>query len=441
MRPSLQRRLLALALGATLLVWVATVLFTWVDARDEIDELLDAHLAQAAALLIVQTSHEIEEIDIEHAPLLHPDARKVAFQIWENGRLRLHSVNAPSQPLAGREAGFSDRVVDRQRWRVFTSASGSGDFLIHVGERLDVRSALAEKLAKGLLLPLLLALPVLALVLWAAIRGGLRPLSSLTTAIAAREADNLAPIDDARAPREVVPLIDQLNHLFARIGQLFERERRFTADAAHELRTPVAAIKAQAQVARLAASAEARNRAIDQVGVGADRAARLVEQLLTLARLDAIDRSALQPHSLRALAAQVLADHAPAALSREVRLELVDGPETEVRCIPALVEVLLRNLIDNAVRHAGAGTVRVQVEHTPTHAVLSVKDQGRGIPEHERDKALERFYRVTGTAGGGTGLGLSIVQRIAEIHGATLRLGSGDAGKGLLVSVRFPRAG
>jgi len=437
-RPSLQRRLLALVLGATLLVWLVTVVFTWLDAREELDELLDAHLAQAAALLIVQTSHEIEEVDIEHAPLLHKDARKVAFQVWEEGRLRLHSVNAPSQPLGGPEPGFSDRVVDGERWRVFTSPSSSGEFLIHVGERLDVRSALAEKLAEGLLLPLLIALPVLALVLWAAIRAGLRPLSSLTRAVATREPDTLTPIDGARAPREVVPLIDQLNALFARIGQLFERERRFTADAAHELRTPVAAIKAQAQVARLAASEEARNHAIEQVVVGADRAGRLVEQLLTLARLDSVDRSALQPHSLRALTAQVLADQAPGALAQGVRLELMDGPDAEVRCIPALVEVLVRNLVDNAVRHGGGGTVRVAITRTTLRAVLSVTDEGPGIPDHERRRVFERFYRRSGATAGGTGLGLSIVQRIAEIHGATLELSAGDGGQGLRVTVGFP---
>jgi two-component system sensor histidine kinase QseC len=144
-RPSLQRRLLLLALGATAAVWIATIAFTWFDARHEIDELLDAHLAQAAALLIVQTAGEIEEVDVEHAPMLHRQARKVAFQVWESGRtLRVHSVNAPNEPLGTREEGFGDQVVEGQRWRVFTAWNAERDMLIHVGERSRVREELAS---------------------------------------------------------------------------------------------------------------------------------------------------------------------------------------------------------------------------------------------------------------------------------------------------------
>ncbi len=422
-----------------MLVWLVTLIVTWIDARKQIEQLLDAHLAQAAALLIVQTSHEIEEIDTEHAPLLHEDARKVAFQIWEEGRLRLHSVNAPSAALGVEQTGFSDRIVDGRRWRVFSSRSASGDFLIHVGERLEVRSELAEKLAEGLLLPLLVALPVLAIVLWAAIRGGLRPLSSLSRAVATREPDNLLPIDDTPAPREVVPLIAQLNRLFARIGQSFVRERRFTADAAHELRTPIAGIKAQAQVARLATGERARSRALDGVIAGADRAARLVDQLLTLARLDVQRGVALVPCSLRAIAHQAIAELAPAALERGIRLELSEGEDVLVAGMPDLLQVLIRNLVDNAVRHGtGATSVRVLVERQSERVVLSVVDDGAGIPEQARARVLERFFRAEGAGDGGSGLGLSIVQSIAEIHAAVLTLGAGDTGKGTQVQVRFP---
>jgi two-component system sensor histidine kinase QseC len=439
-RPSLQRRLLLLALGATAAVWIATIAFTWFDARHEIDELLDAHLAQAAALLIVQTAGEIEEVDIEHAPMLHRQARKVAFQVWESGRtLRVHSVNAPNEPLGTREEGFGDQVVEGQRWRVFTAWNAERDMLIHVGERSRVREELASDLAEGLLRPLLFALPALGVLLWLAIRGGLHPLFALRGEVAQRAPDNLVPIDGGNAPREVRPLIDQLNRLFERIRQSLERERRFTADAAHELRTPVAAVKAQAQVARIAASEDARNHALDQVVSGADRAGRLVDQLLTLARLDAVDIGRLAPHSLRPLAAQVLAEVAPAALARGVAVELADGPDAQVRCEPGLVAVLLRNLVDNAVNHAGTGTVRIDVDASRDRAILGVIDQGPGIPPQEREKVLQRFYRLESAGEGGSGLGLSIVQRVAELHGATLRLGAGEGGKGLRVEVSFPR--
>jgi two-component system sensor histidine kinase QseC len=442
-RPSLQRRLLTLALAATALVWLATIGFTWFDARHEIDELLDAHLAQAASLLIVQTAAgEIEEIDTEHAPLLDKHARKVVFQVWEEGRrLRVHSVNAPNQPLGTEAEGFSDRVVEGRAWRVFTAWDAGREHLIHVGERADVRRELENDLAKGLLGPLLLALPALGVLLWIAIRGGLRPLLGLREELARRDPENLAPIERGRAPREVVPLIDQLNRLFERITRSLERERRFTADAAHELRTPVAAIKAQAQVARMAAGEDARHHALDQVVNAADRAGRLVQQLLTLARLDAVDPGQLAPHPLRALAAGVLAEAAPSALARGVTLALTDGAEVEVRCAPELVAVLLRNLLDNAVAHAGSGSVRVDVCSEPAHAVLAVTDSGPGIPPDERAKVLQRFYRLESAGAGGSGLGLSIVQRIAEIHGATLALGAGEGGKGLRVEVAFKTPG
>ena len=442
MRPSLQRRLLLLVLGATALVWLATLAFTWRDARHETAELLDAHLAQAAALLIVQAaSGEIEEVDTEHAPMLHRHARKVAFQVWEKGReLRLHSVNAPNQPLGTRQEGFSDRVVDGQAWRVFTAWDDSHEMLVHVGERMGVRNDLADRLVGGLLAPLLLAVPALAALLWLAIRGGLRPLTGLRDQVARRDPANLAPIEDAHAPAEVVPLIEQLNRLFERIRASLERERRFTADAAHELRTPVAAIKAQAQVARVAGSDGARNHAIDQVVSGADRAGRLVDQLLTLARVDAVDLGRLAVHPLRPIAEEVLAHAAPRALAAGMTVELAEGPDPGIRCEPGLIAVLLRNLVENAIAHAGGGRVLVALTQQPAGAALSVSDEGPGIAPQDRARAMERFHRLESAAEGGSGLGLSIVQRIAELHGASVQLGAGAQGRGLRVEVTFPLA-
>jgi two-component system sensor histidine kinase QseC len=439
MRASLRGRLLALALGATVLVWSATVAVTWIDARHEIDEVMDAHLAQAATLLIVQLSEDLAEIEVEHAPLLHKEARRVAFQVWKDGeQLRLHSENAPNVALGGREEGFSDRTVDGKGWRVFTAWDPSREHLVYVGERSELRSKLAARMIAAVLAPLLIALPLLALLLWIAVRQGLRPLDSLASEVGTRAPDNLAPLDAGRAPREVIPLIERLNRLFARMAQSLERERRFTADAAHELRTPVAGIKAQAQVAQLAASAATRDHALGQVVAGADRATRLVEQLLTLARLDTADTTAFSVCRLWALAAEVIADLAPLAAARNVRLELVDGDDAVVSGIPALLQVLIRNLVDNAVRH-GATLVRVAIVSGRHGATLTVGDDGPGIPEAERAQVLERFYRLPSAGEGGSGLGLSIVQRIAEIHGAALTLGAGAGGKGLRVEIAFAR--
>lgn len=439
MRGSIKARLLALALGAVTLVWLATAVFTYFDAREELDELLDAHLAQAATLLIAQAAHEIDDLEEKHAPTLHKYARRVAFQVWEGGRLRLHSANAPDVPLAGDTPGFSDRTLGKHRWRVFTSRDARSGVVIHVGERAELRAKLAREMALNLLQPLLYALPVLALLLWIAVGRGLKPLVALRDQVASRAPDNLAPLDVAQAPAEALPLIEQLNGLFRRIAESLENERRFTADAAHELRTPVAAIKAQAQVARGAYDDATRAHALDNVITGCDRAARLIDQLLTLARLDRAQKTPLLTCRLRSLAAEVVAELAPQAVAADIRIELTEGNEVTVSGIQTLLQVLLRNLIDNAVRYSPADTtVRVNVARDDRIAHVTVTDQGPGIPEVELPKVRERFYRLLGTGQEGSGLGLSIVQRIAEIHGATLELGAGADGKGLRATVTFP---
>ena len=428
-----------LALTAIALVWLGAAAFTYHDAREEFDEVLDAHLAQAAALLAVQATHDLDELETEHAPPLHKYARRVAFQIWEKGqRLRLHSANAPQQPLASKERGFSDNTIDGKRWRVFSTWDESGDYLIQVAERTEMREELARGIAVNLLRPLWLSLPLLALLLWIAVLRGLRPLDKLGREVERREPDNLAALDASSAPREVIPLIERLNRLFARIEASLQKERRFTADAAHELRTPVAAIKAQAQVARAASGEAERLHALDNAILGCDRAAHLIEQLLTLARVDTLDRGMAEPCRLRGIAAEMIATLAPDALEKGVRLELLAGDEAVVRGNPELLRALLRNLLDNSVRHTPFGTsVQVGIDHEPGAVRLSVSDNGPGIPEPERDKVLERFYRPLGTQASGSGLGLSIVKRIAEVHGATLQMQQGSEGRGVRVTVDF----
>ncbi len=438
-RASLKQRLLALALAAITLVWVGAAAFTYHDAREEFDEVLDAHLAQAASLLVIQATHEIDELETEHTPLLHKYARRVAFQVWEKGReLRLHSANAPQQPLSNKGSGFSDTTIDGKHWRVFSTWDESGEYLIHVAERTEVREELARGIAGDLLQPMWFSLPLLALLLWGAVLRGLRPLDKLAREVGQREPDNLAALDASNAPREAVPLIERLNRLFARIDASIQKERRFTADAAHELRTPVAAIRAQAQVARAATGEVERLHALDNAILGCDRTAHLIDQLLALARIDTLDRGAAGPCELRGIAAETVAALAPAALERGVQFELLANDETTVSGSPELLRVLLRNLLDNSVRHTPPGTsVQVSITHEAGKVCLSVSDNGPGIPEEERDRVLERFYRPLGTQASGSGLGLSIVKRIAEVHGATLQMQPAGEGRGLRVTVSF----
>lgn len=304
-------------------------------------------------------------------------------------------------------------------------------------ELLELRNELAGKITFTLLFPLLVALPVLAALLWWVIATSLRPLVKLTQAVASRQPNNLAPLD-VSAPHEVTPLIERLNHLFTRIGKLIENERRFTADAAHELRTPVAGIKAQLQVAQGATDAAERNRALGNAMTGCNRATHLIEQLLTLARLENTATAALQPCPLRALAAEAIAEVAPAAVAAGIGLELREGEDISVNGLPALLQVLLRNLLDNAVRYTPAGTqVEVATGQQDGKPWLCVSDNGSGLPADELAKISQRFYRALGTSASGSGLGLSIVQRIADIHQAQLRIETGRSGAGLSITLIF----
>jgi two-component system sensor histidine kinase QseC len=279
----------------------------------------------------------------------------------------------------------------------------------------------------------------LGLFVWFSIARALKPLRAMGGQVEERKPDDLAPLRADDAPAEVAPLVRSLNALFDRVGRLIENERRFTADAAHELRTPLAALKTQAQVAQGALDDGERRRALDNVITGCDRAAHLLEQMLTLARLEPdILGGQAESCELRALALRTIADLAPAAIARKVEIELIDGEPAATDGFPGLIAVLLRNLVDNAIRYCAAGgTVRVEVAKTGDTASVSVTDDGRGIPPQERTKVGQRFYRILGTDESGSGLGLSIVRRIAEIHGASVALGEGPDGKGLRVTVAF----
>ena len=443
---SIKKRLLAMVLGTIISVWLGVAAFTYFDARHELDEVLDAHLAQAASLLVAQATHELDEIDTEHAPALHKYSRQVSFQIWDkDGQLRLHSSNAPQESLANNQdshAGFSTNDVNGQRWRVFSTWDASGEFLIHVAELADVRKALALNVVFNLLLPLLVALPLLAILLWLAVTNGLKPLVNLASEVAQRAPDNLSPLEAIAAPREVLPLIERLNELFDRIVASMENERRFTADAAHELRTPVAAIKAQGQVALGAADSAERTRALNNVILGCDRATHLIEQLLILARLDSAQNEhgngQIELCQLHELAIESVADIAPAALNKGVQIEFIGGENAVIQGIPGLLRIMLRNLIENAVRHTPSGTlVSVQTLQKGSKASIIVSDNGSGMSDDEISKVSHRFYRPLGTKASGSGLGLSIVKRIADIHGAKMQLTKNADGSGLRVTINF----
>ncbi len=444
---SLQARVLALALASVVAVWLAAAAFTWHEAQGELDELLDGHLAQAAALLIVRQVDEIEAPEDDErvdAPALHRYAPKVAFQVWRKRELVARSANAPTTPMAEIQRGFATTKIAGERWRVFAAPGRDRRVQVYVGEELDSRESILEGLLQGLIAPMLIALPLLALLLWWAVRRGLLPLRRLSQAIAEREPRTLQPIGTDAAgealPTEIAPLVDALNGLFERIATMLDSERRFTADAAHELRTPIAAIRAQAQVAQGAGGDETgRQHALAATLAACDRATRLVEQLLTLARLESSADGPGDAVDLSHVAREVLAELAPAALSRGQAVELEADAAVPVRGSATLLSVLVRNLADNALRYSPDGArVVVSVGSTQGRPVLTVEDSGGGLSDAQQQRLGERFFRVLGTAATGSGLGWSIVRRIAAVHRAEVTTGRSAALGGLSVRVAFP---
>ena len=441
---SLQGRLLVLVLGLVTAVWLATAMMTWFDVRHELDELLDSHLAQAAALLVVQQMGEVEDDDrAVDAPSLHRYAPKVAFQVFHDGRLALRSANAPGPPMIEPgehfRSGFRTVQIDGTAWRVFATHGGDRDVQVYVGEQVESRLSILWAVLRSTLWPMAVALPLLALAVWWAVYRGVAPLRRLGQTLALRRPQALDPVVVDPAPTEMVPMVDALNGLFERIGALMESERRFTADAAHELRTPIAAIRAQAQVALAEQGDAARRHALSATLEGCDRATRLVEQLLMLSRLEAGTAPATAAVELGALVRRVVAEVAPQALHKGQAIEVDAVAPCEVRGDATLLAVLVRNLVDNAIRYCPANaTVRVAVAGNDRRPQLTIEDSGPGLSEQDAKRLGERFFRVLGSGQSGSGLGWSIVRRIAGVHGAEVRVGRSRALGGLEVMVEWP---
>ena len=444
-RPSsLRGRLLLMVLGTSLAVWLTAAAATWFDVRHELDELLDGHLAQAAALLVAQQVPEFEDERVD-APVLHRYGRRVTFQVFHEGRLALRSPFAPDEPLVGDGSrpisGFYTVEIDDRPWRVFATRGAEHHVQVFVAEQVASRDDILVAVLRSTLWPMLVAVPLLLLAGWWAVALGVRPLRTLGAALARRPAEDLRPLQSAGAPDEMRPLVEALNGLFERIALLLERERRFTGDAAHELRTPIAAIRAQAQVALGATSEPQRRQALERTLTGCDRASRVVEQLLMLSRLDADAPRRSEPVDLGAVAQAAVAELAVTGIVRNQNVSLEAEPGAVVGGDETLLAALCRNLVDNAMRYSPPGArVEVRVRRDGKRAVLVVEDNGPGVPEEDRQRLGQRFFRAEGTEASGSGLGWSIVQRIAAVHGATVQALVSPRLGGLCVEVSFPRA-
>ncbi|RDD68495.1 MULTISPECIES: ATP-binding protein [Paracoccus] len=432
---SIRKRLLVILLAGTGAIWLCAVIWIQHSTRTEVGHVLDRRLQESAQMVasLIRRNGGIAGPDaaslVDEAPALpdtgrHDFARQLICQVWGfDGQLKSESDGAPSGQLAEQE-GFSEREVDGEIWRVYTHVDRDLGIRVMVGDARFMRERLVHGVAMGLLAPAMLVLPLLAALIWLAVRSGLTPLDRLAQALSRRPATDLGPLEETRTPSELRPMIEALNGLFQRVEGLRERERSFTAFAAHELKTPLAGLKTQAQIATLAPDAATRDRALAQIAQGVDRTDRMVRQLLDMtATENAIDGTAQAEDGARILA-DVADELAGLAQARGVALRLETGG-TEWRSTQGpLLAPALRNLLENAILASPKGaSVEARLTREGERIRFSVLDRGPGIAEADRPHVTERFYRgAASPAGGGSGLGLAIVAAAVEAMGGELRL-------------------
>jgi two-component system OmpR family sensor kinase len=433
---SLRMRLLAFLLAAIVLAGAVQGALAYRGALAEADALFDYHMQQTA--LALRSGLPVDAQGL--GPGLDPEDENHEFivQVWTNEGLRIFesAVGADLPQIA--VLGFANVQARGGTYRVFSLQTRAQ--VIQVAQNMAVRQGMARSLALRTLAPLAFMAPLLVLAVWWGVSRSLAPVERVRRQLAQRQADDLSPVSDAQLPDEVQPLVSELNLLFERVQRAFETQQHFVADAAHELRSPLAALRLQLQGLQRASDDAARAAAAERLSSGIDRATRLVEQLLALARQEAA-ATPTEPVDLRAVAQLALADVAAAAQARGTDAGLLDSDAATVPGNAEALRMLVRNLLDNAIKYTPpGGQVDVQVRaEAPGHAVrLTVEDSGPGIAPEHRDRALQRFVRVgSDSAATGSGLGLAIVQAIAQRHGAAVELGASERLGGLRVVVVF----
>ena len=447
---SLRRTLLAIMLVLTLSVWSFSAVIVYLDADSESHELFDQSLSETAHLLLTLADHEvIERMAMSPEALAESENQAVAqylkFQVWSNkGRMLYKNKGAPDTPFALQgQPGFGWATLDGQHWRTYVAWDKHQQLQIQVGEPASHRKEISGRFAYKLLLFALLILPLMAACIWWAVNRVFRALQESANQESQRTPSDLQEVSLAGAPSEVHPLLHAINRLFERVSRTLEHEQRFTADAAHELRTPLAAIKTNLQVIQRARNDAERAEFIIGLGISVDRATRLVEQLMTLARLDPQYDAHEANHALQKIdLSALLAERLPALRSQADQQQLqLDATLEPAYCLVhrASFLILLRNLIDNALRYTPAGgRVHVSCQVRQQQVCLTIADSGPGIPVDMRTRVFDRFFRLSDAGKPGSGLGLSIVQRIAETHHATIALAAGLDGAGLAVRISFP---
>ena len=428
---SLRLRLLVTLVGLLALAAAAMAAITYHNVLGETEKLFDYQLQQMALSLRDQG-----EIAPDQARAFADEQLDFVIQIWTVDGRNIYASRAHSSLPARALLGLATLTVDGRAWRTYGVATR--DRVIQVAQPVEIRQRLAAHAAWRSVVPLLLTTPIAALAIWWLAARNLAPIERLAREVRTRDARSLAPVPTDELPDEIAPLASALNALLARLSNSLDSQRAFVADAAHELRSPLTALKLQLEVLRRADDAETRDAARVAIGEGIARASRLVEQLLALARSEPDAVLPVERVDLVAVARQAIDDTTSFADSRSVTISLIAGGEVFVKGDAVALNLLVRNLVDNAVRYSPpASRVEVRVRRQSDEAVLEVDDSGPGIPDAERARVFDRFYRSADATEWGSGLGLAIVRSVAAAHAATVRLETSTLG-GLMVSVSFP---
>lgn len=432
---SLRGRLLWFLLVAISIAAVAQATIAYRTALNDADQIFDYHMQQMA--LSLRSSAPLSNMDAARAGIdAAAENNDLVVQVWTPDGVQIFRTVSRAQLPQRAVLGFSNVAANGTTYRIFSVQTSSQT--VQVAQDMAVRRNMAGNLALRTVGPIAVMMPILMLVVWWVVSGSLEPVARVRSQVAARQADDLSPVSEAGLPDEVRPLVHELNLLFGRVRTAFEAQQHFVADAAHELRTPLAALKLQALSLERADSAEARQVAIGRLTAGIERSTRLVEQLLVLARQEAsaAGDSKLQPVALAELARRTVGDLVGAAQNKGIDLGLQHADEVSVEGQADALMILMRNLVENAIKYSPAGgTVDVAVRG----ASMIVEDSGPGIPAEERERVFDRFYRIAGSEASGSGLGLAIIRAIAERHGATLTLGQSERLGGLSAVVAFPK--
>jgi two-component system, OmpR family, sensor histidine kinase TctE len=464
-------------LAPLLLIWPMSVALTWLVAQGIATRPYDRELAALAQALAQEVSTAYDEHAVRRAALgprlsrtaalllRTEDEQELIFQILgPRGELVAgdSTLPVPATAPSDNAVQFRDEELRDQELRVAVVRAplGRGDSgafaVVQIAETLDRRKALATEIIKGVILPQFVILPIAVLLVWLALNRAIRPLHRLQQRIRRRPSDDLSPIPVQEVPEEVVPLVGAINDLLQRLDRSLAMQRQFLADAAHQLKTPLAGLRMQAELAEREVD-QGRNGAVrhslQQIALSSDRAAHMVNQLLSMARAENQGSSQKAEHvDLAALTIEVVREFVPRALARGIDIGY-EGPDPGAgapgfRGLPVLVREVVRNLVDNALLYTPRdGTVTARVYHDTDRpgAVLQVEDSGPGIPEAERERVFQPFYRALGTNVDGSGLGLAIVREIVDRHGAQLVLDTAHAeplgdgqGPGARFTIRFP---